>query len=119
MNLSRQSRDRVMTATKYRSKLLAVCCLLLVEDTMRYSDCNHLDKLGTGKLNLGIMPLHSKFPTTAALEGGDWGDGFADRDGYSVSSPMTSVVESPKGFSLFVLAAFSAIGDPRVTHRFC
>ena len=33
----------------------------LVEDAIRYSGRNHLDKLGAGKLNWGIMPLHLGF----------------------------------------------------------
>ncbi len=37
------------------------------------------------------MPLQSKFSTTASLEGGDLGDGLADRDGYSVSLSMTNL----------------------------
>jgi hypothetical protein len=44
----------------------------LVEDTIRYSGCNHLDQ--------GISHCIWNFYTTASLEGGDWGGGgFGDR----------------------------------------
>jgi len=40
----------------------------LVEDAIRYSGCNHLDKLGTDKLDWGIMPLHLKFSHTRGVK---------------------------------------------------
>ena len=37
------------------------------------------------------MALLMEFPTTASLEGGDWGGGFDDWDVNSVSSSMTDL----------------------------
>ena len=67
-----------------------------------FDKLDHLDKLGTGKLeagtqehnnrlNWGTMRLHMKFYITASLERGDWEGGFDGWDVNSVSSSMITL----------------------------